>query len=434
MTRTEHQNAVASRLLQSTCGTVIAPTGYGKSRVASKTINTFIKVNKSANILIVVPTAILKEQWLNLIHTYLPKYTNITVEIINSVIKNTSVRHFNLLVVDEYHRIGAFTFSKIFQTVTYDNLYCFTATIERKDAAHKFLLMKAPVIADININYCIKNKWISDYRIVNIGLSLPTNDEKKYLDYSKKLDSIGKQICKLSNSLFPFVVANKYAKLRNLKTQEDKELQKLSFMYFKTLALKNNIDEAFKLVIARYIVNILSKISSFNIVTFSKTIENAKYLNELFKNNNTVTNVLAGNSNINIPDIITNLEYANYAKKSYVLNTVNKANEGLDISDLNIGLVLFGNSSETVHKQRRGRIIRFKDELMHLPVMFNLYYKDTIQENHLRQRLKNEDSEKISEYYWSQEEGFGNYDQNGNFQNKNFGQEFEKITKTKLID
>ena len=78
-----------------------------------------------------------------------------------------------------------------------------------------------------------------------------------------------------------------------------------------------------------------------------------------------------------------------YAKKSYVLNTVNKANEGLDISYLNIGLVLFGNSSETVHKQRRGRIIRFKDELMHLPVMFNLYYKDTIQENHVRQRLKN---------------------------------------------
>lgn len=43
-------------------GTVVAATGFGKTRVAMNTIEALLKANDRAFILIVVPTEVLKEQ------------------------------------------------------------------------------------------------------------------------------------------------------------------------------------------------------------------------------------------------------------------------------------------------------------------------------------------------------------------------------------
>ena len=63
ITRDERQKQCLKRWLNSGgAATVVACTGFGKTRVALNLISAFAKRNDDASSLIVVPTAVLKEQ------------------------------------------------------------------------------------------------------------------------------------------------------------------------------------------------------------------------------------------------------------------------------------------------------------------------------------------------------------------------------------
>lgn len=77
---------------------IIACTGFGKTRIGLNAASLLLKKKKDARILIVVPTQVLKDQWqeqLNERHLY-----QCTVEIINTVI--THNYDVDLLIIDEY--------------------------------------------------------------------------------------------------------------------------------------------------------------------------------------------------------------------------------------------------------------------------------------------------------------------------------------------
>ena len=95
MTRDERQELSLKRWIAAKgTATVEATTGYGKTRVALNAI----KKRPTLNVLVVVPTTFLKQQWLTSIMNF-GLIQNCDVEVINTVIKkqwNT-----DLLIVDE---------------------------------------------------------------------------------------------------------------------------------------------------------------------------------------------------------------------------------------------------------------------------------------------------------------------------------------------
>ena len=81
-------------------GILECTTGYGKTFLSIMLIQSMLKSNPDAQVLISVPTEILKEQWdRQLIKYHL--FSSCKVEIINTIIKK---RYFvDLLIIDEIH-------------------------------------------------------------------------------------------------------------------------------------------------------------------------------------------------------------------------------------------------------------------------------------------------------------------------------------------
>ena len=99
MTRTERQQESIKKWLNSKGrGTVVAATGFGKSRIGLTTIKALLKKYPQFRILVVVPTEPLKKQWLEHVNEWGFQF-NVEVAIINTVIKHSWTC--DMLVIDK---------------------------------------------------------------------------------------------------------------------------------------------------------------------------------------------------------------------------------------------------------------------------------------------------------------------------------------------
>lgn len=131
-----------------------------KTRVALDIIDLLVEKNPDIFVLIVVPTEILKEQWLEKVIER-NRLGNCQIEIINSVIKKQW--ECDLLIQDECHLFVAQSFSKVFECVKYKLILCLTGTLERLDGKEEILKKYAPVCDKITMDEAVKNGWVSPF-------------------------------------------------------------------------------------------------------------------------------------------------------------------------------------------------------------------------------------------------------------------------------
>lgn len=162
-------------------GTIVANTGFGKTRIALELINLFRRDNNSRSILVVVPTLVLKKQWNDLLIQW-NLATNSEVIVINSLIKRKPFK-VDFLINDEIHNIAATTFAQQFDIIEYNFILGLTGTFERLDGKHEMLEEYAPIIDDIPMRLSRKEGWVSEYRHYNLGISLSEIDADIYKNY-----------------------------------------------------------------------------------------------------------------------------------------------------------------------------------------------------------------------------------------------------------
>ena len=105
MTRTERQQEAVKKWVKAKGkGTIIAPTGAGKTRIALMTIKALLKKYPHLRILVVVPTTTLKNQWQEQIDEWGFSF-NVEIEVINGVVKHNYKCDF--LILDEIHRFNS---------------------------------------------------------------------------------------------------------------------------------------------------------------------------------------------------------------------------------------------------------------------------------------------------------------------------------------
>lgn len=173
MTRSERQKVCIKNWLKANGrASIVAATGFGKTRVALDLADAFITKNPTAQVLIVVPTQVLKDQWIEQIDNR-ALGLNVRVEIINSVIKLKWTC--DLLIVDEVHRAASTTFLQIFKQVTYKFILCLTGTMERLDMRHILLEKYAPICDRITLEEAEANGWVAPHKeyvvMLNVDLS-----------------------------------------------------------------------------------------------------------------------------------------------------------------------------------------------------------------------------------------------------------------------
>jgi len=186
MTRSERQTLAIEKWKQNKCkGTIVAATGVGKTKTAIDAIQRVLNKNPQARVVVVVPTQILQNQWIERLAKR-GLIFNIDVLVLNTAAK----RPFpcKMLVIDEVHRAAAEELSQVFKNCTPTFILGLTATYERLDGREKIILDNyCPVVDEITIQEAEANGWISPYReykvMITVDLTAYNKANQTFLEH-----------------------------------------------------------------------------------------------------------------------------------------------------------------------------------------------------------------------------------------------------------
>lgn len=354
-------------------GCVEGCTGYGKTRIGLNAIETVRKRYPELSVIVVVPTDVLRNQWLEQLDERGLGW-NCKVEIINTASK--TIDQCDLLILDEVHKFAADQFSHVFKTVKYKHVLGLTATIERLDGKHELIKKYCPVVDTVTIEVAKANGWVSEFTEYQVIVS--AEDIDIYRDYNKEFV----QHFEFFN--FDFNLAMSMVGQSGLtnrlryrdelcpngsKEEKSKVLKEIMYhsMGF-THALQNRKkfihNHPQKIEVAR---EIIKHRADKKIITFSANTKMAEAIG--------VGYVYTGKEGKK-KNRITIDEFKQLDKG--VINSCKLAIEGFDCPGLSVGIVMGVDSSATKAIQSTGRVVR--KEGSKYAEMFTLVMENTVEQ------------------------------------------------------
>ena len=374
LTRDERQEeSLRAWLKNKGRGCIEACTGYGKTKVGLNAIETVRKRYPELSVIVVVPTDVLRNQWLEQLDERGLGW-NCKVEIINTASK--TIDQCDLLILDEVHKFAADQFSHVFKTVKYKHVLGLTATIERLDGKHELIKKYCPVVDTVTIEVAKANGWVSEFTEYQVIVS--AEDIDIYRDYNKEFV----QHFEFFN--FDFGLAMSMVGQKGLtnrlryrdelcpngsKEEKSKILKEIMYhsMGF-THALQNRKkfihNHPQKIEVAR---EIIKHRADKKIITFSANTKMAEAIG--------VGYVYTGKEGKK-KNRITIGEFKQLDKG--VINSCKLAIEGFDCPGLSVGIVMGVDSSATKAIQSTGRVVR--KEGSKYAEMFTLVMENTVEQ------------------------------------------------------
>lgn len=382
LTRDERQEESLKKwLLSKGKGTIEGCTGYGKTRVALNAIKRLLTKYPNIRVLVVVPTDLLRLQWLDHIDSN-GLGLNVEVAIINTAAK-TKVRC-DLLILDEIHRFAADTFSAIFEIVQYKLILGLTATIERLDGKHVLINQYCPVIDTITLKVAKLNGWVSDFTEYQVIITV--DDLDTYKGYNKEFVShfeffnFDWDLVMSMLGQHGFINRAKYRdKICENEKDESKRKEVFKQITYHATAFMRSLQNRKKFiynhpkkldVAFEIIKNRLDK----KVITFSANTSIAESLDSRLRKENITSYVYTGKEGKK-KNRITQNEFNTINKG--VINSCKLAIEGFDCPGLSIGIVLGVDSSPIKATQSTGRVIR--KEGSKYAEMFTLVIEGTVE-------------------------------------------------------
>ena len=340
-------------------GCVILPTGAGKTAIGIKAIQ---KVNEST--LIVVPTIDLMEQWANNISKYITTNNQnsqeisvgklgggednlqaITVTTYDSAYLRASTigNQFKLIIFDEVHHLPAPGYRSIAEQFISPYRLGLTATIEREDELQKLIpYLTGGVVFRLGSQELSAQKYLAEYSINRIQVNLTMEEQKEYeINHTKFLTN----------------------------------LRQLGFKVPSMYNLKRLIMMSNKNKIAREAILAKNKANEIALNSQSKIDELQKILQQ---NKNTKTIIFTQNNkmvyNLSNQFLIPHITYKTIKEerrdvlegfksgKYNVVVTSRVLDEGVDVPDAELGIIMSGTGSGRELIQRLGRILRPKED------------------------------------------------------------------------
>ena len=346
MTRNEIQNE-ALKAIQNR-STLAISMGVGKTRIALR------HASKYKKILVVAPKRSIFESWENE-KKEIESTSNIEYSTYLSLHKQS--QDYDLVILDECHSILQ-SHEKWLKSYS-GHILGLTGTPPRYKTSVKGILIDryCPVVYKYLIKNAVDNKILNDYLIYihKIPLSSKKDIKVELKDrtfYTSEVDSY------------------RYATKRLKITTNLKELQYFRIIRMKTLmGFKSKVD---------YLYNLLDKINNKTIV-FCNT---QKQADELLPHSYHSKNK---KSKENLQLFIEG--------KIKKLSCVLSLNEGVNVPELEAGVIMHSYSNERKTSQMIGRLLRLssdKTATVHI-----LVYKDTVDEDWVEQALRDFDSNKI---------------------------------------
>ena len=346
-------------------GSIIAGTGFGKSRCGVLAVAHTLKDGGRA--LVLVPTVQLQEQFKEEFkkwgHTAL--LTRIDVMCYQSAHKLEG-EHYDIVVCDEVHLGLSPVYRQFFERNTYDKILCMTATLPEEDEYKQLLKELAPTVFTITIDECVQKGLVAPYDIYCIPVELTDVERAAY----KKANNLFVQ-CKYRLGGFDaFNEANRI--LRGGQGDKGAAAQFFNAIRQRKAVVQHAEN---KLHMASHIRD---PHQDDKILTFSGTNEFT----------NLMAQALDGyvyHSGLSKKKREYTLELFNESE-SAVLCSTKALNQGFDVPDVGVGIIAGLESKALPMIQRVGRLIRFKEGKRGR--VYILYVKDSQEEKWMDQATK----------------------------------------------
>jgi superfamily II DNA or RNA helicase len=320
-------------------GSIIAGTGFGKSRCGVLGIAHSIKDGGRA--LVLVPTTQLQDQFKEEFKKWGKTNLLSRVEILcYQSAHKLAGEHYDIVVCDEVHLGLSPVYRKFFENNTYDRLLCMTATLP-EDIEYRTLLHKlAPIVYLITLDECVSMGLVAPYDIYCVPINLTPVERTAY----KKANNLFVQ-CKYR--LGGFDAFNEASRiLKGAPGDKGAAAQ-----FFNAIRQRKAVVQhaSNKIGVSKLLAE---HHAGDKILTFSGTNEFTNMMGEELGG-------LVYHSGVTVKKRKDILEEFKQSEGSILCST-KALNQGMDVPDVGIGIIAGLESKSLPMIQRVGRLIRFK--------------------------------------------------------------------------
>jgi superfamily II DNA or RNA helicase len=330
-------------------GCMILPTGSGKTIIAIKLIEI---INSST--LIVVPTLDLMDQWTKFLSKYFQKMeignigggvfniTGITVSTYDSAYIRSSYigNKFAFVIFDELHHLAAPGYRTIAEQFISPYRLGLTATYEREDNLHSdFPKLVGGIVYQSSVNELSRDKHLASFtvekRYVNLLPEEGIEYQKNYDQYVSYLHELGFRYGQLGLQKL-IMISGKNQHARNALLARNKALDI-------ALNSQSKIEELRK---------ILSENSDRKTIIFTQHNKLVYSISTKFL----IPFITHKSNKQEREDTLNGFREGRYR----VLVTSKVLDEGVDVPDAELGIIVSGTGSKREFIQRLGRLLRIK--------------------------------------------------------------------------
>ncbi|MFC7074702.1 DEAD/DEAH box helicase family protein [Halovenus rubra] len=352
--RDYQQEALSAWRDNNRCGSVILPTGSGKTFLAVQAI-----ADAGVSTLVVVPTIDLMNQWhatlTNAFGDQLPdgvgvlgggshNVTDITVTTYDSAYRyiNEYGDQFGLLVVDEVHHLPAPTYQQIPEMTIAPYRLGLTATYERADGAHEELEdLLGTVVYREEVDE-LAGDYLSEYETIHLQVDLTVDEGEEYNEeyqiYRDYVDSHEFDLWK-ERGYQEFLKRTSYDPQGRRALIAKQRAEKIARTATKKL---DTLD------------NLLKRHHDDRTIIFTANNEFAYEISQEF----VVPCITHQTETEERTEILERFRMGEYS----MLATSQVLDEGIDVPAANVGIILSGSASKRQYAQRLGRILRPTDD------------------------------------------------------------------------
>ena len=179
-------------------GSLVLPTGFGKSITAFIAIHKLRKKNENIKVIISVPTKSLKRQW----DKHVAKQgleNNVKVYVINTIALKEDTYDCDLFIPDECHLTAGDEFFTLYRKVRTKFIMPLTGTMFRLDGRDHWITDIAPVCDEISVREAVNKGWLAESYTFNLSVSLSRKESKKQVNLNKLIRQYMSKFGKIPN-------------------------------------------------------------------------------------------------------------------------------------------------------------------------------------------------------------------------------------------
>ena len=390
------QEAVDAWRKQARRGVVEAVTGAGKTRVGVAAASDALR--RGFKVLVLVPTTELQNQWVQTLKQALPAVRRgtlgngrqdslATVDVLVAIVHSAATRELlashkaGLLIADECHRYASPMFENALQD-GFEWRLGLTATYERTDGGHVDRLDPyfGGVTYSLWYDRALNDKVISPFIVALVGVDLTPAEMAEYLKHTEVMSEAGRWLERYEN-ISRRRFAEFIAAVGRLAESKDVGLgPTLARKYMKAMSARLALLAETDAKNAAMACLRETAAASKGTLIFTQTQASARAAQSIF--DGTDCRASAVYSGMDKAERALNMEEFRTGV-SQVLAAPRILDEGIDVPEADLGIIVAANRSQRQMVQRLGRIIRKKADGRHGRLVV-LYANNTVEDPSIR--------------------------------------------------